>query len=122
MATILIVEDDLELQDLLTRVLTRMGHEVLGSPDGLDALYRLRDMQPDLVILDLMMPVAAGDAVLGWIRSTKKLKELRVLVVSAHPHAERIAAQLEADYFLKKPLDMQTFREVVTAILAGPDA
>ncbi len=122
MATILIVEDDLELQDLLTRVLTRMGHEVLGSPDGLDALYRLRDVQPDLVILDLMMPVAAGDAVLGWIRSTKKLKDLRVLVVSAHPHAERIATQLEADHFLKKPVDMHTFREAVNALLANSDA
>ncbi len=119
MASILIVEDDLELQHLLTMVLERMGHTIQGSPDGLDALYRLREERPDLVILDLMMPVAAGDAVLGWIRSTKQLKDMRVLVVSAHPNGELIARQLEADLFLKKPLDIHVFRDAVTVLLEG---
>ena len=51
MARILIVEDDLELQHLLGMVLERMGHTIQGSPDGLDALYSLREEKPDLVIL-----------------------------------------------------------------------
>ncbi|HML23202.1 MAG TPA: response regulator [Aggregatilinea sp.] len=118
MASILIVEDDLELQHLLGMVLERMGHAVQGSPDGLDALYRLREEKPDLVILDLMMPFASGDAVLGWIRSTKQLKDMRVLVVSAHPNGEIIASQLEADLFLQKPVDIHVFRDAVTSLLA----
>lgn len=117
MATILIIEDDEELQTMLQHVLTRHGHDVARSLNGVDALRQVSDVKPDLIILDLMMPFASGDAVLGFVRSTDSLKQTPVLVMSAHPNAERIAMQLDANAFLPKPVDMRTLCANVDAIL-----
>lgn len=121
MTTILIVEDDKELQDLLQLALARRGYEVYLSPNGVDALYQVSYHKPDLIILDLMMPWASGDAVLGFIRSTEQLKHTRVLVVSAHPNGEQIAQQLQADSFLAKPVDMRTFTNHVDELLTSTE-
>jgi len=117
MATILIVEDDQEIQDLMKFALKRMGHEVYGSLNGVDALYQASYYKPDLIILDLMMPWASGDAVLGFIRSTSSLKETRVLVVSAHPNGAQLAGQLHADGFLAKPVEMGVLTGYVQQLL-----
>jgi DNA-binding response OmpR family regulator len=119
MATILIVEDDKEMQDLFQIVLSRRGYEVYLSPNGVDALHQASQFKPDLILLDLMMPWASGDAVLGFIRSTDQLKSTRVLIVSAHPNGEQIAQQLEADGFLAKPVDMRTLASYVDRLLAA---
>jgi CheY-like chemotaxis protein len=118
MATILIVEDDKEMQALLQIVLSQRGYEVYLSPDGVDALYQATQFRPDLILLDLMMPWASGDAVLGFIRSTDQLKNTRVLIFSAHPNGAQIARQLEADGFLAKPVDMSTLASCVDRLLA----
>jgi CheY-like chemotaxis protein len=118
MATILVVEDDQELRGLFELALTRRGYEVYLSPDGVDALYQAASLQPDLIILDLMMPWASGDAVLGFIRSTEKLKRTRVLVVSAHANGEQLARQLDADGFLAKPVDLSTLAASIERLLA----
>jgi DNA-binding response OmpR family regulator len=117
MATILIVEDDEELLKMLQTVLKRMGHETIGSPNGVDAMVQASYVKPDLIILDLMMPYAAGDAVLGFVRSTDGISKTRVLVLSAHPHGEQIAQQLHADLFLPKPADMMEIRSAVEKLL-----
>lgn len=121
MSTILIVEDDKEMQDLLQLALARRGYEIYLSPNGVDALYQVSYHKPDLIILDLMMPWASGDAVLGFIRSTDQLKHTRVLVVSAHPNGEQIAEQLQADGFLAKPIDMPAFASQVERLLASTE-
>lgn len=113
MATILLVEDDTELVQMLQLGLKRLGHEIISSSNGMDAMVQATYTKPDLIILDLMMPWASGDAVLGFIRSTAELRSTRVLVLSAHPNAEKIASQLQADRFLAKPVDIDKFRAVV---------
>ncbi|MBN1681190.1 MAG: response regulator [Anaerolineae bacterium] len=118
MATILIIEDDEQFQDLLQMALERHGHNVLRSLNGVDALYQASYHQPDLIILDLMMPWASGDAVLGFIRSTDQLKDIPVLVLSAHPNGESLARQLEADGFLAKPVSMVQFYNYVNTLLS----
>lgn len=118
MATILIVEDDQDIQNLMKLALKRQGHEVYGSLNGVDAMYQVSFYKPDLIILDLMMPWASGDAVLGFIRSTTSLKQTRVLIVSAHPKGAELAHQLEADGFLAKPVEMSTLTGFVQKLLA----
>ncbi|NDJ75682.1 MAG: response regulator [Chloroflexi bacterium] len=117
MATILIVEDEEEMQELLQMALKRAGHEVVACLNGVEALYLATYHQPDLIVLDLMMPLASGDAVLGFIRSTDAIKDIPVLIVSAHPNGARLAHQLEADGFLPKPLAMQDLTAQVEALL-----
>lgn len=117
MATILIIEDDEEFQQMLQLILERRGYDVHGSLNGVDALYQAAYYKPDLIILDLMMPWASGDAVLGFVRSTQELKDTRVLVISAHPDGAKLARQLEADGFIAKPIDMKTFINYVQQLL-----
>ena len=117
MTSVLIVEDDVELQAMLEMMLSRQGYEVHTAPNGVEALYCASSRQPDLIVLDLMMPMASGDTVLGFIRSTDTLKQTPVLVVSAHPRGAELAAQLDADDFLAKPVDMRTFTSRVDALL-----
>lgn len=117
MAVVLIVEDDPELRKLWEIFLKQMGHEVHQAVDGLEALYQARFYNPDLIVLDLMMPTASGDLVLGFVRSTAQLKKTPVLVVSAVHNIANLAEQYEADGFLKKPFGMEEFRKAVQAML-----
>ncbi|MBN2305835.1 MAG: response regulator [Anaerolineae bacterium] len=117
MAAILIIEDDEKFRELLQLMLGRLGYTVHCAVNGVDALYQASHYKPDLIILDLMMPWASGDAVLGFIRSTDELKHTPVLVVSAHPNGAQIARQLEADGFLAKPVDFRVFRECVQQLV-----
>ena len=117
MARILIVEDDSELQDMLTLWLQRRGYEVYGAQNGVEALYQAVYYQPDLIVLDLMMPMASGDAVLGFIRSTDSLRQTPVLVVSAHPKAPELAAQLGADDYLTKPVELSVLLARIEQLL-----
>ncbi len=117
MARILIVEDDTELQGMLALLLKRHGYDVYSAQNGVEALYQAVYYQPDLIILDLMMPLASGDAVLGFIRSTDSLRNTPVLVVSAHPKAAELAAQLEADDYLTKPVEMKILLARIETLL-----
>lgn len=117
MALILVVEDQMELRQMFAMMLQHLGHEVIEAADGSAGLNQLR-LKPDLVILDLSMPVASGDIVLGYIKSTPDLAHTRVVVVSAHPNAEAIARQLGADGFLGKPVSLDQITEAVDAALA----
>ena len=115
---LLVVDDKKELRTLLKQYLAQEGFDVLTAGDGREALFIARQEKPDLIILDLMMPLASGDAVLGYIRSTTELRDTKVLVVSAHPNAERVSVQLGADGFLAKPVDMHTFIAKVNGLIA----
>ena len=117
-ARILLVEDDEELRKLWALYLAPLGHEIFQAVNGLEALYLAKEQQPDLIVLDLMMPTASGDVVLGFTRSTDELKDITVLVVSAHPELDKLAAEYEADAWLKKPVNVDDFRSVVQRLLA----
>ena len=117
MATILFVEDDAELQTLVKLNLRSTSHEIISCADGIEALRQINTTKPDLVLLDLMMPLASGDAVLGWLRSTEALSHVPVIVLSAHPKGALIADQLHADAFFAKPVDMQQLRKTIEEML-----
>ncbi len=119
MATILIVEDQEDMRKLYQAILEPMGHDVLIASQGVEGLHGLKK-HPDLVLLDLSMPTASGDVVLGFIRSTAELADVRVLVISAHPDAESIAEKLEADAFLQKPASVKEIMETVNRLLESP--
>lgn len=116
-AIILLVEDDDELRRLYELALLPMGYEIYQATDGLEALYQAKAYRPDLIILDLMMPTASGDLVLGFIRSTEELKNTPVLVVSAHNNIASLAEQYEADGYLQKPVAIDVLREMVKEMI-----
>lgn len=117
MANILVIEDQAELRVLYELMLQQVGHTVVTAKDGVDGLHRLKEL-PDLVILDLSMPVASGDVVLGFMRSTPELEKIPVLIISALPKAEKIAQQLGADACLQKPVNLDTITSTIDRLLA----
>ena len=80
MARLLVVDDDPDACDLATTSLGRAGHEVVCAPNGRDALAKIIDQPPDLVILDLLMPEMDGPNLLEVLRSYLRLQSLPVVV------------------------------------------
>lgn len=110
MARVLVVDDELDIRQAVAEVLAEEGHQVVAASDGAEALERLRAFHPNLVLLDLMMPVMNG-----WeFRSAQKcdpdLSGIPVIVVSA---LGRDAA-IDAEGFLQKPFDLDELLSAVS--------
>ena len=109
----LVVDDDAEMRRLLTLFLEKEGYAVETADDGREALERARSARPDLVLLDLRMPVLGGIEFLRVRRAERDLAAIPVLVLSSDPGGAYVAAALEADGFLAKPLDLKELRRQV---------
>ena len=106
MAKILIVEDDREINKLVSDFLKDNGYEVLSLFDGLKAVDAVKNDNVDLVILDLMLPYKNGDMVLADIR---KISMIPVIVVSAKETTQNKIdlLRLGADDYMTKPFDLE---------------
>jgi len=111
--TVLVIEDADDMRDMLSTILSRYGYQVEEARDGLEGIKIARALHPAAIILDLMMPMAAGDFALGFLRSTPELKNTPVIVVSAHPKAQEIGEKLGAQAILGKPFDMRQLRSLL---------
>lgn len=121
MATLLIIEDDFELSRMMRLFLEKYGHQVYTAANGIEALYQINAYRPDLIILDLMMPLAPGEAVLEHMRRTPDLRDIPVLVVSALPTAQAQVAGLNVAEVLQKPIEMRMLAERVSTLLTLAD-
>ena len=115
-ARILIIEDQDDVRDMFKMMLEHQGHEVSLAVDGVNGLHSL-GQQPDLVLLDLSMPMAGGELVLNYVRNTPELNNTRVVVVSAMPNAEEMAEKLGADACLKKPVSIEALTATLRRVL-----
>lgn len=101
--TVLIIDDDIQIGDMVEEVLTKAEYAVLRAYSGTEALLVLKDTRPDLVLLDLMLPGLSGEEVLP------KLADIPVIIVSAKADVQDKVNLLlggAADY-LTKPFDIQ---------------
>ena len=106
MKTILIAEDNLVNRELLRELLTARGHAVEEAADGLQALELMQKRKPDLLLLDLNMPVLDGFATLRKIRENPALSTVPVLAVTASAMRGDQEKALEAgfDGYISKPV------------------
>lgn len=95
MSAILVVDDTPDCLEPLSRLLRLLGHEVTCAMHGLAALDCLRDFKPDLVILDLMMPVMDGIGFLEHVRRDPKWKDLSVIVFTGAHHGINVGRLAE---------------------------
>ena len=82
-ARVLLVDDDADARDLLSELVAAMGHEVATACDGLDALDRIQQSIPDVIVLDWMMPRMNGAELLTLLRADSRLSSVPVIVASA---------------------------------------
>jgi len=120
MATVLVVEDEFGIADLIEAVLEDEGHRVLMAANVKQGLEMLAQEQPDLVFLDYMMPVMDGAAVLHSIAAAPSLRNIPVVMMSSLP--EITVAQRCTGYtaFMRKPFkisDVMSLTEQLTGAL-----
>lgn len=118
---ILIVEDQEELLKLETLLLTSRGYQVTGAGDGRLALSYLAEKQPDLVLLDVMLPEVGGLEVCQHIKSSDATRHIPVVMVTARNSREDMikAEQAGADYYITKPFKSAVLMETVRRFLSG---
>lgn len=117
MATILVIEDERDILDIVAYNLGRAGFEVLTAEDGLAGLELAREHRPDLIVLDLMLPVLDGKEVCRQIRRDDETQEIPILMLTALvDETDRVIGfELGADDYLTKPFSP---RELVLRIQA----
>ncbi len=116
MATVLLVEDDDAIRGLLARVLERDGHAVTKACHGGEAISHLTDVAFDLMVLDLMMPVASGSEVLTFMRRSGRMTPT-VIITAVHDLALVRLDLSGVLHVLRKPFDMEVLRHTVNACL-----
>jgi len=119
MSRILFVDDDLGTLQLIELVLSRQGHQVLTASSGAGALRAMQDDLPDLVLLDLMMPVMDGYEVCRQVRANPRTAHIPIVVLSAKAQIE---SQVEAfrcgvDGYLVKPVHPSELITRIEAVL-----
>jgi len=117
--TILIVEDDLELQELYTMMLESLDFELVRALDGREALDKLARRLPDLVILDILLDKVMGNEVFRLMRQEPRYAGVPVIVVSVLS-ADRCEDLIEMDgrtSFLRKPFRREDLMAAVRKAL-----
>ena len=128
MATILVVEDDPILREVLVYNLERQGHEVLEATTGTQGLERIRRDRPDLVVLDIMLPELDGFTLTRQVREEGNPVPILMLTARADEIDRVLGLELGADDYLTKPFSMREFLARVKALLrrarsqAAPEA
>ncbi len=120
MSKILVAEDNLPNRDLIREILETLGHEVIEACDGKQALEKLAEDLPDLVLLDIQMPVLDGYAVLREVRQDPRLARLKVLALTAYAMQGDREKALEAgfDGYLTKPINTAVLNEGIRQFLS----
>jgi DNA-binding response OmpR family regulator len=104
---ILICDDDKGILDMLGLILEDTGYEIITEHNSLNINQIIKNQSPDLLILDLWMPVLSGDQVLKGLRNNPQTLHLPVIVISASREGKRIADQAGASDYIAKPFDFE---------------
>ena len=118
---ILCADDDRDILALLALRLERAGYRVAQAVDGEQALSLARELGPDVLVLDVMMPRMSGTDVLAALRADAATAGVRVILLSARAQESDIERGLEAgaDAYLAKPFQASELIEVVGRLAGG---
>jgi two-component system, OmpR family, phosphate regulon response regulator PhoB len=118
---ILVVEDEDNIATALEFLITREGYDHDRVASGADALRRIRDSHPDLVLLDVMLPEVSGFEICVGIRTDPALADVKVLMMTARGSAmeRKRGLALGADGFISKPFELNDLRAEVRRLLAS---
>jgi two-component system response regulator VicR len=123
--TILCIEDEREMIDLFKIILGRRGYRVSGALGGEEGLQRAEELEPDLILLDLMMPVMDGWEVLQRMRANEKLQKIPVIIVTAKSQEiDRVLALhvAQVNDYVTKPFGPQELIDSVNRVLVTKSA
>jgi len=110
---ILVIDDDVDVREALTEILSDEGYDVIGVGSGREALaYLHAATRPSLILLDMMMPEMDGWQLRLELRKDPALAQIPVVILSAHDDVRNAALALGATDYLRKPLRAESVLEV----------
>jgi two-component system, cell cycle response regulator DivK len=118
--TILLVEDNSDLRQLLTKIIGRLGYEVVAATTGEEAVERAFAMRPDLIIMDICLPKLNGAEATAKIKGNATTKHIPIVILSALQLRPELKCALEAAAaeILQKPVRVAELQEVISKHLS----
>ncbi|ADB17265.1 two component transcriptional regulator, winged helix family [Pirellula staleyi DSM 6068] len=115
---VLVIEDDRSLAEVLSYNLKQAGYEVLTASDGQDGLLQAQLKTPDIVLLDLMLPVIDGLDVCRRLRADSSMRDLLIIMLTAKAEEtdELVGFSLGADDYVAKPFSVKVLLERMKAL------
>ena len=116
---VMVVDDSITVRKVTTRLLERNGMEVVTAKDGVDAIARLQDIEPDIMLLDIEMPRMDGFEVATRVRHDERLSELPIVMITSRTgekHRER-ALSIGVNVYLGKPYQEAQLLEVISQLV-----
>jgi DNA-binding response OmpR family regulator len=116
---ILIVDDEPDIVSALGMRFQTMGYEVIGAYDGLEALEKARGENPDLILLDIMLPKLDGYKVCRILKFDENYKHIPIVMVTAKiaEHDKKIGKEAGAEAYITKPFDTADLVEKVKSFI-----
>ncbi len=121
-STVLIVDDDQNIRELISVNLRSAGYAVMVAADGKDAMELLGSAAVDLIILDIMMPDIDGWELCKWIRDEPRLEGVKILMLTAKgtDRDKLIGREIfKADDYMTKPFEIDLLQQTVSRLLNG---
>ena len=121
MARILLVEDNDQIQDFLSRRLKRRGYDVLLAGDGEEGVASARAGSPDIILLDMNLPVLDGWTAAGVLKGDSQTQAIPIIALTAHAMAgdREKALQAGADDYHAKPIDSLKLFDQIEKLIAS---
>ena len=107
-AKVLIVDDEPNNVDFLEQALEDSGYQLITATNGQEALAKIQSEQPDLVLLDLSMPIMDGFAVLEQVKADSMLRDIPIIIISAEHDSKSVVKGIKqgAEDYLTKPVNV----------------
>jgi CheY-like chemotaxis protein len=117
--TVMVVDDDEDIREIITIILSARGIETVGAGDGVEALEHLRKNGcPALILLDLMMPRMDGAELARELRADPKTADTPIVIMSGNAEARKTATAIGDCLWLPKPVGLDDLLAVVSRFLA----
>jgi twitching motility two-component system response regulator PilG len=120
---ILIVDDSATVRKLISSKLEKSGHEVVSAVDGIDALEKIKEFLPDLILLDIMMPQLDGYQVCKLIRSNELTKDVPIVMISGKDgFFDKVRGRMAGTTgYITKPFGPETLMKAVETYIVHRD-
>ncbi|PVH25115.1 MULTISPECIES: response regulator [Sphingobacterium] len=110
---VFICDDDKGITDMLEMVLELEDVDTITETDSIYAYDKMIEFKPDILIVDLWMPVVTGDQLIKKIRASEELKHIFIICISASRDGLQVANEAGANTFIAKPFDVDEFLTTV---------
>lgn len=116
---ILVVDDETEQVDLVKKRVEVEGYDVVAAYDGEEALNRVREKRPDLIILDIMLPGMNGHEICASLQADNQFRDIPIIMLTAQGRAEDIKRGMDggAVSYMQKPFKMEVLLGIIKGVI-----